>query len=52
MLEINEKQLLSYDNANRARIVKYIALGIIKYIREDDYYDRKDNEIIGKRKIK
>lgn len=31
MLEINEKQLLSYDNVNRARILKYIALGIIKF---------------------
>lgn len=31
MLEINEKQLLSYDDVNRARILKYIALGIIKF---------------------
>lgn len=34
MLEINKKQLLSYDNINRARILKYIALGIVKYIGE------------------
>lgn len=31
MLEINKKQLLSFDNANRARILKYIVLGLIKY---------------------
>lgn len=31
MLEIDKKQLLSYDNVNRARILKYIALGLIKY---------------------
>ena len=34
MLEIDKKQLLSYDNINRARILKYIALGIVKYIGE------------------
>lgn len=31
MLEINKKQLLSFDNANRARILKYIVLGLIIY---------------------
>lgn len=31
MLKVTEKQLLSFDNVNRARILKYIALGIIKY---------------------
>ena len=31
MLEINREQLLSFDNANRARILKYIVLGLIKY---------------------
>lgn len=31
MLEIDKKQLLSYDNVNRARILKYIAMGLIKY---------------------
>lgn len=31
MLEITEKQLLSFDNINRARILKYIALGLIKF---------------------
>lgn len=31
MLEIDKKQLLSFDNANRVRILKYIALGLIKY---------------------
>lgn len=35
MLEINKKQLLSFDNVNRARILKYIALGIIKYIEKE-----------------
>lgn len=31
MLEIDKKQLLSYDNVNKARILKYIAMGLIKY---------------------
>lgn len=32
MLEINKQQFLSFDNLNRARILKLIALGIIKYV--------------------
>lgn len=35
MLEINKKQLLGFDNVNRARILKYIVLGLIKYIGDD-----------------
>lgn len=35
MLETNKKQLLGFDNVNRARILKYIALGLIKYIGDD-----------------
>lgn len=31
MLEINKEQLLSFDDVNKARILKMIALGIIKY---------------------
>ena len=31
MIEINKSQLLSFDEINRARILKYIALGVIKY---------------------
>ncbi len=31
MLEINEKQLLSFDNQNKAKILKLIAQGIINY---------------------
>lgn len=31
MLEITKKQLLMFDEVNRARILKYIALGLIKY---------------------
>ena len=34
MLEITAKQLLSLDNMNRARVLKYIAMGLIKYIKE------------------
>ena len=34
MIEINKNQLLSFNEVNRARILKYIALGIIKYIEE------------------
>lgn len=36
MLEINSQQLLSFDNANRARILKYIAMGLIKYKAESE----------------
>lgn len=36
MLEINKKQLLSFNNVNRARILKMIALGLIKYIGDDN----------------
>lgn len=32
MLEINREQLLEFDEVNRARILKLIALGQIKYI--------------------
>ena len=35
MLEITKKQLLSFNNKNRAIVLKYIALGIIKYKIED-----------------
>jgi len=31
MLEINKEQLLSFDDINKVRILKMIALGIIKY---------------------
>lgn len=31
MLEINKKQLLSFDNRNKAKILKLIAQGLIKY---------------------
>lgn len=31
MLEINKEQLLRFDEINRIRILKYIALGLIKY---------------------
>lgn len=31
MLEINKQQLLSFDNVNKVRILKYIAMGLIKY---------------------
>lgn len=31
MLEINEKQLLQFDEINRVKILKYIALGLIKF---------------------
>lgn len=31
MLEINKEQLLMLDDVNRARILKYIALGLIRY---------------------
>lgn len=31
MLEINKKQFLSFDYINKIRILKYIAMGLIKY---------------------
>lgn len=34
MLEINKTQLLSFDNLNKARILKLIALGKIRFIGE------------------
>ena len=34
MLEIDKKQLLSFDNKNRATILKLIALGFVKYKQE------------------
>lgn len=34
MLEINKEQLLSFNEKERVKILRYIALGIIKYIGE------------------
>ena len=31
MLEINKEQLLSFNEVNRVRILKMIAIGLIKY---------------------
>lgn len=31
MLEINKEQLLNFNNVNRVKILKYIALGVIRY---------------------
>lgn len=31
MLEINKKQLLNFNDINKIKILKYIALGLIKY---------------------
>lgn len=36
MLEITKKQLLSFDNVNRARVLKYITLGLIKFKESDN----------------
>ena len=36
MLEINKEQLLMFDEINRTRILKYIALGLIKYKESDN----------------
>lgn len=35
MLEIDNKQLLSFNEKNRAVILKYITLGIIKYTEKE-----------------
>lgn len=34
MLEITKKQFLSFNKVNRAKILKYIVKGLIKYIGE------------------
>lgn len=31
MIEITKEQLLKFSNADKAKILKYIVLGIIKY---------------------
>lgn len=31
MIEINKKQLMSFDEINRLKILRYIAMGLIKY---------------------
>lgn len=33
MLEINEKQFLMFDEINRIKILKYITMGLIKYVK-------------------
>lgn len=35
MLEISKEQLLSFDDINKARILKMIAQGLIKYKGDD-----------------
>lgn len=42
MLEINKKQLQSFNNLNKARILKLIALGQIKYIVNNIIEEAKD----------
>ena len=44
MLEINKKQLLSFDDSNKAIILKHIALGLIKYTG-----DKENRKIIERR---
>lgn len=33
-LEITKEQLLTFNGVNRARILQYIVLGLIKFIKE------------------
>ena len=33
MLKINEKQFLMFDEIKRIKILKYIAMGLIKYVK-------------------
>ena len=44
VLEINKEQLLMFDEVNRARILKYIVLGLIKYVKEGEDEIRKTNK--------
>ena len=32
MIEINKEKLLKLDNKTRAKMLKFIALGIVKYV--------------------
>lgn len=41
MIEINEKQLLSFDDVTKARILKLIVLGIVKYTGKDKLWNVK-----------
>lgn len=41
MSEITKEQLLKYDNAGRARILRDIVLGLIKYIGDGTNENRK-----------
>ena len=34
MLEINKEQLIKLDNKTKAKILKFIALGIVRYVNE------------------
>ena len=36
MLEINKEQLLKFDEINKIKILKYIALGLIKFKESDN----------------
>ena len=42
MVEINREQLLKLNNKEKAKILKYIALGLVKYIGEN-YEKKKSN---------
>lgn len=45
MLEIDNKQLLSFDDKNKARILKLILQGIIVYKESDNKWDNWDTRI-------
>ncbi len=42
MLEINKKQFLGFDDINKIRILKYIALGLIKYVKGKEEQDEQN----------
>ena len=41
MLEISKEQLLSFDDVTKARILKLIVLGIVKYTGKDKLWNVK-----------
>ena len=49
MLEITKKQLLSFDDINKARIMKYIVLGIIK-LKESNFKEKSNIKKLRKAK--
>lgn len=42
MLEITEEQFKNFDEKNRAIILKYIAQGLVKFVKKDKEEEKKN----------